>query len=120
MHHLQVLSTTQEENTTYVIPLDVEEVDHDIEVAHMDNNPNVDFPIPEPSSEESSTQEFSLDSKLQDEALFYYFDAFLSFVEPKSYKEALTESCWIEAMQEELNKFERLEVWKLLYCARKN
>ncbi|GKF14037.1 retrovirus-related pol polyprotein from transposon TNT 1-94, partial [Tanacetum coccineum] len=29
--------------------------------------------------------------------------------EPKSYKEALTESCWIEAMQEELNEFERLE-----------
>nr|GEU45457.1 integrase, catalytic region, zinc finger, CCHC-type, peptidase aspartic, catalytic [Tanacetum cinerariifolium] len=29
--------------------------DHDIEVAHMDNNPHVDFPIPEPSYEESST-----------------------------------------------------------------
>ncbi|GKC48727.1 retrovirus-related pol polyprotein from transposon TNT 1-94 [Tanacetum coccineum] len=49
-----------------------------------------------------------------DEALFYYFDAFLSFVEPKSYKEALTESSWIEAMQEELNEFERLEVWELV------
>ncbi|GJZ14731.1 retrovirus-related pol polyprotein from transposon TNT 1-94 [Tanacetum coccineum] len=31
-----------------------------------------------------------------------------------SYKEALTKSCWIEAMQEELNKFERLEVWELV------
>nr|GFA31691.1 retrovirus-related Pol polyprotein from transposon TNT 1-94 [Tanacetum cinerariifolium] len=30
------------------------------------------------------------------------------------YKEALTQSCWIEAMQEELNEFERLEVWKLV------
>ncbi|GKB97211.1 hypothetical protein Tco_0983348 [Tanacetum coccineum] len=29
------------------------EPDHDIEVTHMDNNPYVDFPIPEPSSEES-------------------------------------------------------------------
>ncbi|GKD20650.1 retrovirus-related pol polyprotein from transposon TNT 1-94 [Tanacetum coccineum] len=27
-------------------------------------------------------------------------------LEPKNYKEALKESCWIEAMQEELNKFE--------------
>nr|GEZ00528.1 hypothetical protein [Tanacetum cinerariifolium] len=27
----------------------------------------------------------------------------------KTYKEALTQSCWIEAMQEELNEFERLE-----------
>ncbi|GJY24311.1 retrovirus-related pol polyprotein from transposon TNT 1-94 [Tanacetum coccineum] len=31
-------------------------------------------------------------------------------VEPKSYKDALTDSCWIEAMQEELNEFEHLEV----------
>ncbi|GKG09989.1 hypothetical protein Tco_0338735, partial [Tanacetum coccineum] len=34
----------------------VEEANHDIEVAHMDNNPFVEFPIPEPSFEESSTQ----------------------------------------------------------------
>ncbi|GKC56717.1 retrovirus-related pol polyprotein from transposon TNT 1-94 [Tanacetum coccineum] len=54
--------------------------------------------------------------QLQDEALFCYFDAFLSSVEPKSYKEALTESCWIEAMQEELNEFERLDVWELVPC----
>nr|GEZ69759.1 uncharacterized mitochondrial protein AtMg00810-like [Tanacetum cinerariifolium] len=31
------------------------------------------------------------------------------FLEPKTYKDALTQSCWIEAMQEELNEFERLE-----------
>nr|GFB50999.1 uncharacterized mitochondrial protein AtMg00810-like [Tanacetum cinerariifolium] len=29
--------------------------------------------------------------------------------EPKTYKEVLPQSCWIEAMQKELNKFERLE-----------
>nr|GFB15967.1 hypothetical protein [Tanacetum cinerariifolium] len=29
---------------------------------------------------------------------------------PKTYKEALTQACWIEALQEELNKFERLEI----------
>ncbi|GJT29960.1 retrovirus-related pol polyprotein from transposon TNT 1-94 [Tanacetum coccineum] len=41
--------------------------------------------------------------QLQIEALFCYFDAFLSVVEPKSYKEALTESCWIEdPLKEEL------------------
>nr|GEW24450.1 retrovirus-related Pol polyprotein from transposon TNT 1-94 [Tanacetum cinerariifolium] len=33
---------------------------------------------------------------------------------PKTYKEALTQSCWIEAMQEELHEFERLEVWELV------
>ncbi|GJT90447.1 retrovirus-related pol polyprotein from transposon TNT 1-94 [Tanacetum coccineum] len=46
--------------------------------------------------------------------LFCYFNAFLTFVEPKNYKEALKEACWIEAMQEELNDFKRLEVWKLV------
>nr|GEU85301.1 hypothetical protein [Tanacetum cinerariifolium] len=35
-------------------------------------------------------------------------DPFL--VEPKTYKEPLTQACWIEAMQEELNEFERLEI----------
>ncbi|GJU11106.1 retrovirus-related pol polyprotein from transposon TNT 1-94 [Tanacetum coccineum] len=31
-----------------------------------------------------------------------------------TYKDALTQSCWIEAMQEELNEFERLKVWELV------
>ncbi|GJX74932.1 hypothetical protein Tco_0313527 [Tanacetum coccineum] len=35
-------------------------------------------------------------------------------IEPKTYKDALTQSCWIEAMQEELHEFERLEVWELV------
>nr|GEY31361.1 hypothetical protein [Tanacetum cinerariifolium] len=47
--------------------------------------------------------------QLHEQALFCYYDAFLTFVEPKMYKEALTQSCWIEAMQEELNEFEHLE-----------
>ncbi|GJZ93629.1 retrovirus-related pol polyprotein from transposon TNT 1-94 [Tanacetum coccineum] len=32
--------------------------------------------------------------------------------EPKNYKEAMKESCWIEAMQEEIHEFEQLEVWE--------
>nr|GEU78779.1 retrovirus-related Pol polyprotein from transposon TNT 1-94 [Tanacetum cinerariifolium] len=32
---------------------------------------------------------------------------------------ALTQSCWIEAMQEELNEFECLEVWELVPCSYK-
>nr|GFB85303.1 retrovirus-related Pol polyprotein from transposon TNT 1-94 [Tanacetum cinerariifolium] len=49
-----------------------------------------------------------------EQALFCYYDAFLTSVKPKTYKEALTQACWIEAMQEELNEFERLEVWELV------
>ncbi|GJR32028.1 retrovirus-related pol polyprotein from transposon TNT 1-94 [Tanacetum coccineum] len=43
-----------------------------------------------------------------------YYDAFLTSVEPKTYKDALTQSCWIEAMLEELHEFERLKVWELV------
>nr|GEU47993.1 retrovirus-related Pol polyprotein from transposon TNT 1-94 [Tanacetum cinerariifolium] len=52
--------------------------------------------------------------QLHEQALFCYYDAFLNSVEPKTYKDALTQSCWIKAMQEELNEFERLEVWELV------
>nr|GEY91768.1 hypothetical protein [Tanacetum cinerariifolium] len=52
--------------------------------------------------------------QLHEKALFCYYDDFLTYVEPKTYKEALTQSCWIEAMQEELNEFERVEVWELV------
>nr|GFA16180.1 hypothetical protein [Tanacetum cinerariifolium] len=40
--------------------------------------------------------------QLHEKSLFCYYDAFLTSVERKTYKEALTQSCWIEAMQEEL------------------
>ncbi|GJV51452.1 hypothetical protein Tco_1447193 [Tanacetum coccineum] len=32
--------------------------------------------------------------QLQNKAMFCYFDAFLTSVEPKNYKESLKESCW--------------------------
>ncbi|GJT81019.1 integrase, catalytic region, zinc finger, CCHC-type containing protein [Tanacetum coccineum] len=34
--------------------------------------------------------------------------------DPKNYKKAIEESCWIEAMQEEIHEFEWLEVWELV------
>nr|GFB97721.1 hypothetical protein [Tanacetum cinerariifolium] len=52
--------------------------------------------------------------QLHEQALFCYYNAFLASVEPKTYKEVLTQSCWIEAMHEELNEFERLKVWELV------
>ncbi|XP_076951076.1 uncharacterized protein LOC143624243 [Bidens hawaiensis] len=39
---------------------------------------------------------------------------FYSKIEPKTYKEALTEESWVNAMQEELLQFEKLGVWKLV------
>ncbi|GKA14385.1 retrovirus-related pol polyprotein from transposon TNT 1-94 [Tanacetum coccineum] len=53
--------------------------------------------------------------QLHEQALFCYYDAFLTVVEPKTYKDALTQAYWIEAMQEELNEFERLKVWEVVH-----
>nr|GEU32990.1 hypothetical protein [Tanacetum cinerariifolium] len=52
--------------------------------------------------------------QLHEQALFCYYAAFLTYVEPKTYKDALTQSCWIKEIQEELNEFERLDVWELV------
>ncbi|GJU83539.1 retrovirus-related pol polyprotein from transposon TNT 1-94 [Tanacetum coccineum] len=138
-------SQTTPETQPPVIPNDVEEDNHDIEVAHMGNDPYFGVPIPEVPSDQSSssdsihtivqpdhqiskhnskwTKDHPLENiigelarpvstrlQLHEQALFCYYDAFLTAVEPKTYKDALTQSCWIEAMQEELNEFERLEV----------
>ncbi|GJT99164.1 uncharacterized mitochondrial protein-like protein [Tanacetum coccineum] len=137
-------SQTIPETPPPVIPNDVEEDNHDIEVAHMGNHPYFGIQIPEVSSDQSSssdiihiivppnhqiyehnskwTKDHPLENiigelarpvstrlQLHEQALFCYYDAFLTAVEPKTYKDALTQACWIESMQEELNEFERLE-----------
>ncbi|GJU56543.1 retrovirus-related pol polyprotein from transposon TNT 1-94 [Tanacetum coccineum] len=142
-------SQTTPETQSPVIPNDVEEDNHDLDVAHMNNDPFFGIPILENDSEASSssdviptvvhtaapnsehvtkwTKDHPLDNiigelerpvstrlQLHEQALFCYYDAFLTSVEPKNYKDALTQACWIEAMQEELNEFERLEVWELV------
>ncbi|GKC89048.1 hypothetical protein Tco_1149697, partial [Tanacetum coccineum] len=141
-------SQTTPKTQSLIIPNEVEEDNHDLDVAHMNNDPFFGIPIPKNHSEASSssdviptvvhtvapysehvtkrTKDHPLDNiigelerhvstrlQLYEQALFCYYDAFLSSVEPKTYKDALTQSCWIEAMQEELNEFECLEVWEL-------
>ncbi|GJX97190.1 retrovirus-related pol polyprotein from transposon TNT 1-94 [Tanacetum coccineum] len=54
--------------------------------------------------------------KLQTDTMWCYFDAFLTSVEPKNFKQAMTELSWIDAMQEEIHEFERLKVWELVSC----
>ncbi|GKE70653.1 retrovirus-related pol polyprotein from transposon TNT 1-94 [Tanacetum coccineum] len=38
----------------------------------------------------------------------------VSTIEPKNIKEAMVDHSWIESMQDELNQFERLQVWELV------
>ncbi|GKA80041.1 retrovirus-related pol polyprotein from transposon TNT 1-94, partial [Tanacetum coccineum] len=84
---------------------DVEEDNHDLDVAHMNNDPFFGIPIPENHSEASS----SLD------VIPTVVHTAAPYAE-HTYKDALTQSCWIEAMQDEMNEFERLEVWELVPC----
>ncbi|GJT15639.1 retrovirus-related pol polyprotein from transposon TNT 1-94 [Tanacetum coccineum] len=48
--------------------------------------------------------------QLETDAMWCFFNEFLTHVEPKTYKQALEHSCWIEAMQEEIHEFERLDM----------
>ncbi|GJT40848.1 retrovirus-related pol polyprotein from transposon TNT 1-94 [Tanacetum coccineum] len=54
--------------------------------------------------------------QLETDDMWCYFDAFLTFIEPKNFKQAITEPSWIDAMQEEIHEFERLKVWELVSC----
>ncbi|GJQ97837.1 retrovirus-related pol polyprotein from transposon TNT 1-94 [Tanacetum coccineum] len=58
----------------------------------------------------------SMRNQLQTDAMWCYFDAFLTSVEPKNFKQAMTKPSWIDAMQEEIHEFQRLEVWELVLC----
>ncbi|GJS13875.1 retrovirus-related pol polyprotein from transposon TNT 1-94 [Tanacetum coccineum] len=121
-------SHTTQETQTPIISHDVEEDNHDIEVAHMDVIHTIVPPDHRVSEHNSKwTKDHPLENivgaldrpvstrlQLHEQALFCYYDAFLTLVEPKNYKDALTQACWIEGMQEELHEFERLEVWELV------
>nr|GEY77323.1 hypothetical protein [Tanacetum cinerariifolium] len=52
--------------------------------------------------------------QLQTDDMWCSFDAFLTSVEPKNFKQAMIEPSWIDAMQEEIHKFKRLQVWELV------
>ncbi|GKD42837.1 retrovirus-related pol polyprotein from transposon TNT 1-94 [Tanacetum coccineum] len=58
----------------------------------------------------------SMRKQLKTDAMWCYFDAFLTSVKPKNFKQAMTKPSKIDAMQEEIHKFERLQVWELVSC----
>lgn len=55
--------------------------------------------------------ERTLRSKAQNESNYF---CFISTIEPKNIKEAISDKSWIIAMQEELNQFIRNDVWTLV------
>ncbi|GJV22448.1 retrovirus-related pol polyprotein from transposon TNT 1-94 [Tanacetum coccineum] len=73
--------------------------------ASVDNNPFVDVFALEP---------ISTIKQLATDALWCLYNSVLSKVEPKNFKSAITEDCWFQAMQDEIHKFDRLQVWELV------
>nr|GEX46738.1 hypothetical protein [Tanacetum cinerariifolium] len=53
-------------------------------------------------------------SEHQSDGEMCMFALTVSRTEPKSIKEAMVDSVWIESMQEELQQFDRLDVWELV------
>ncbi|GJV63367.1 putative ribonuclease H-like domain-containing protein [Tanacetum coccineum] len=114
-------SPTTQETQTPIISHDVEEDNHDIEVAHMGNDPYFGILIPEVTSDPSSLSDVIHTIVPPGHQVSKHNSKWTKdhpleniIVEPKNYKDALTQACWIEAMQEELHEFERLEVWELV------
>nr|GEU85001.1 integrase, catalytic region, zinc finger, CCHC-type, peptidase aspartic, catalytic [Tanacetum cinerariifolium] len=81
-------SQTLQASPSYVFAPDAEEADHNIEVAHMDNN--TQFVIQPPEHISKWTKDHLIDNVFGDP------------------------SRPMEAIQEELNEFKRLEVWELI------
>ncbi|GJY04383.1 retrovirus-related pol polyprotein from transposon TNT 1-94 [Tanacetum coccineum] len=97
-------SHTTQETQTPIISHDAEEENHDIEVAHMGNDPYFGIPIPEVTSDPSSSSDV------------------IHTLVPPDHQVSAHNSKWtkdhplenIIAMQEELHEFEHLEVWELV------
>nr|GEY47280.1 hypothetical protein [Tanacetum cinerariifolium] len=103
---IPILEVTSEQSTTPASPQAIVQTDHPL--PHHNSKWTKDHPLNNIISQLSKPVSTRL--QLHEQALFCYYDAFLTSVEPKTYKEALTQSCWIEAMQEALHEFEHLEV----------
>ncbi|GJS63521.1 retrovirus-related pol polyprotein from transposon TNT 1-94 [Tanacetum coccineum] len=94
-------SPTTQETQTPIISHDVEEDNHDIEVAHMGNDPYFGILIPEVTSDQSSSTDV------------------IHTIVPPDHQVSEHNSKWtkdhpLENIIEELHEFERLEVWELV------
>nr|GFB84438.1 hypothetical protein [Tanacetum cinerariifolium] len=63
---------------------------------------------------ENPSQSVRTRRQLESDAEMCMFALTVSQTEPKSIKEAMEDSAWIESMQEELHQFDRLDVWELV------
>nr|GFC76702.1 Gag-Pol polyprotein [Tanacetum cinerariifolium] len=97
----------------------IPQVDDD-STTHMGNDPLLGVPLTEVTSGQSSSTAPPQSNVQPNHPMTHHNSKWTKdhplnyIIEPKTYKEALTQASWIEAMQEKLYEFERLEVWELV------
>ncbi|GJY05579.1 retrovirus-related pol polyprotein from transposon TNT 1-94 [Tanacetum coccineum] len=92
-------SSTNQQQQSLIIPQGVEEP---IPNAHFDD------PCHEPLHDVSTSQESLSNAQSSHSPI--------ELIEPKNFKRAILKPSWIDAMQEEIHEFERIQVWELVPC----
>ncbi|GJX15110.1 retrovirus-related pol polyprotein from transposon TNT 1-94 [Tanacetum coccineum] len=99
--------------------------DSDVETLfdHVDSNVFDTYNAPGTASEASSSNSVNIDvtpknqlPHVQKWTQAHPLENIIGDKDRPTYKQALEHSCWIEAMQEEIHEFERLDVWILVPC----
>nr|GEW93542.1 retrovirus-related Pol polyprotein from transposon TNT 1-94 [Tanacetum cinerariifolium] len=87
-------------------------------VTPVDTNPFVNVFAPKPHSKASSSGDISSTEspykQLATNALWCLYSSVLSKIEPKNFKSAIIKDCWFQAMKDEIQEFDRLQVWELV------
>ncbi|GKB18430.1 hypothetical protein Tco_0852353 [Tanacetum coccineum] len=82
------------------------------EFINIFRKPTKDHPLEQvignPSQSIRTRRQLEIDGKM------CMFALTMSQTEPKNIKEAMADSAWIKVMQEELHRFDRLDVWELV------
>ncbi|GJW93535.1 putative ribonuclease H-like domain-containing protein [Tanacetum coccineum] len=98
-----------ESSTTALVPSNVQNFHQVQPSTHIWTKDHpLDQVIGDPSKPVMTRQRLHTDSEVCMYALT------VSTIEPKNIKEAMADHSWIESMQDELNQFERLQVWELV------
>ncbi|GJW42313.1 retrovirus-related pol polyprotein from transposon TNT 1-94 [Tanacetum coccineum] len=103
-------SQTTLQSQSQTIPHCVEEESHDLEVAHMSNDPYFGIPIPETVSEESSSSDVIPTTVHSDAPISEHLS---KWIKDHPLQNIIGDPSK-PAMQEDLHEFERLIVWKLV------
>ncbi|GJV02752.1 retrovirus-related pol polyprotein from transposon TNT 1-94 [Tanacetum coccineum] len=127
-HEAPPVVTTSDEQTSPISLTEADEFDQE-DTADFDGNAQF-VPYNPPSHEEIESSTTALEpsntvigdpskpvmtrQRLHTDSEVCMYALTVSTIEPKNIKEAMADHSWIESMQDELNQFERLQVWELV------